>query len=40
MLGNVLSHIPIVGQTYGFTKTAMRIYNSSSPIEAVKNATM
>ncbi len=40
MLDAVIKHIPLVGQSYGLTKTAMRIYNSTDPIGAVKNATL
>lgn len=35
-----MKHIPVVGQAYGLTKTAMRVYNSSSPVSAMKNATL
>ena len=29
-----------MGQAYGFTKTAMKVYNSTSPVEAVKVAAV
>lgn len=40
MMKEILENVPIVGQAYGLTKTAMIVYNSTSPIEAVKNATL
>ena len=38
MLGPLIKQVPVVGQAYGFTKTAMKVYNSTSPVEAVKVA--
>ena len=29
-----------MGQAYGFTKTAMKVYNSTSPVKAVKVAAV
>ena len=40
MFETVIKHVPVVGQTYGITKTAMRVYNSTSPTAALKNATL
>jgi hypothetical protein len=36
----LINQVPVVGQAYGLTKTAMRVYNSTDPISAVKNATL
>ena len=33
---SIIKQIPVVGQAYRFTKTAMRVYQSTSPVEAVK----
>ena len=38
MFGLVVKQVPVVGQAYGFTKTTMKVYNSTSPVEAVKVA--
>ena len=35
---NILSNIPVVGQAYGLTKTAMKVYNCTDPINATKIA--
>lgn len=35
---NIISNIPVVGQAYGLTKTAMKVYNCTSPINATKIA--
>ena len=40
MLNTLIKQVPVVGQAYGFTKTAMKIYNSTSPVEAVKVAAV
>ena len=40
MLDGLIKQVPVVGQVYGFTKTAMKVYNSTSPVEAVKIATI
>jgi len=40
MLNPLIKQVPVVGQAYGFTKTAMRVYNSTSPVEAVKIAAV
>ena len=40
MLNSVIEQVPVVGQAYGFTKTAMKVYNSTSPIEEVKVAAI
>lgn len=29
---------PVIGQTYGLANTAMKVYNSTSPVGAVKSA--
>lgn len=34
MLKNLVEHVPIVGQAYGLTKTAMKVYNCTSPLNA------
>ena len=34
-----IKQVPVVGQAYGFTKTAMKVYNLTSPIKAVKVVT-
>ena len=36
----LIKQIPVVSQAYGFTKDAMKVYNSTSPIEAVKVAAV
>lgn len=36
----LIHQVPVVGQAYGLTKTAMRVHNSTDPISAVKNATL
>ena len=38
MLDPIVNQVPVVGQAYSFTKTAMKVYNSTSPVEAVKTA--
>ena len=40
MLNPLIKQVPVVGQAYGFTKTAMKVYNSTSPAEAVKVAAV
>ena len=35
---NIISNIPVVGQAYGLTKTAMKVYNCTDPINATKVA--
>ena len=37
---NILGNVPVVGQAYGLTKTAMKVYNSTNPINATKVALM
>ena len=34
----LIKQVPVVGQDYGFTKTAMKVYNATSPVEAIKVA--
>ena len=29
MLNPLIKQVPVVGQAYGFTKTAMKVYNST-----------
>ena len=36
----IIKQVPILGQFCAFTKTAMKIYNLTSPVEAVKEATV
>ena len=36
MLHYFIKQTPILSQLYGFTTTAMKVYNSTSPVEAVK----
>lgn len=38
MADDLIKHVPIVGQAYGFTMTALKIYNSTSPIGATSLA--
>ena len=40
MINTFIKQVPVVGQAYSFTKTAMKVYNSTSPIEAVKIAAV
>lgn len=40
MLGELIKQVPVVGQAYGFTKTAIKVDNSTSPVEAVKLTTV
>jgi len=40
MLNPLIKQIPVVGQAYGFTKIAMKVYNPTSTIEAVKVAAV
>ena len=40
MINTFIKQVPVVGQAYGFTKTAVKIYNSTSPIKAVKIAAV
>jgi len=40
MLNPLIKQIPVVGQAYGFIKIAMKVYNSTSPVEAVKGAAV
>ena len=40
MFNPLIKQVPVVGQAYGFTKTAMKVYNSTSPVEAVKVAAV
>ena len=37
---NPIKQVPVVSQAYGFTKTAIKIYNTTSPVEAVKVAAI
>jgi hypothetical protein len=34
----LIDNIPVIGQAYGFTKTAMKVYNSTSPVGAASAA--
>lgn len=36
----LIKQVPVLGQPYGLTKTAIRVYNSTDAISAVKNATL
>lgn len=38
MVDLIIRNLPVISQAYGFTKTAQRVYNSTSPIGAVKTA--
>lgn len=38
MFDLIVKNVPVLSQTYGVTRTAMRIYNSTSPVGAVKAA--
>ena len=38
MLKEIVKGVPVLGQAYGLTSTAMRVYNSASPLEALKLA--
>ena len=40
MLNPLIKQVPVVSQAYGFTKTAMKVYNSTLPIETVKVAAV
>ena len=40
MVNALIQQAPVVGQAYGFAKTTMKVYNSTSPIEAVKTAAI
>jgi len=35
---NIISNVPVVGQAYGLTKAAMKVYNCTDPINATKVA--
>ena len=34
MLNPLIKQVPVVGQAYGFTKATMKVYNTTSPVEA------
>lgn len=34
MLNPRIKQVPVESQAYGFTKTAMKVYNEISPVEA------
>ena len=36
MLNSLIKQVPVVSQAYGFTKTVIKVYNSTLPVEAVK----
>ena len=40
MLQPLIKQVPVVGQVYGFTKAAIKVYNATSPVEAVKEAAV
>ena len=40
MLGPVIKQVPVVGQAVGLTVTAMKVYNCTSPVQAVKTAAI
>lgn len=40
MLNLFIKELPIVAQSVGFTRTAMKVYKSTSPVEAVKIAAI
>ena len=40
MFNFLFSNAPVVSQAYGFTKTAMKVYNSTTPSGAVKAASL
>ena len=40
MLGPVIKQISVVGQAVGLTVTAMKVYNSTSPVQAVRTAAV
>ena len=35
MLGTILRNVPYVGSAYGFAKTCNKVYNTTSPVDAV-----
>lgn len=35
MLGKILSNVPYAGSAYGLVKTCNKVYNPTSPVEAV-----
>ena len=36
----LLKQLPVISQSVGLTSTAMKVYNSTDPICALKNATL
>ena len=40
MLNPLIKQFTIISKAYGFIKTAMKIYNSTSPFEAAKVAAI
>jgi len=38
MFDTLISNIQVVSQAYGFTKTTMKVYNSTTPTDAFKAA--
>lgn len=40
MFETIIKQIPIIGQSYGLTRTAMSVFNSTDPVSAVRNATL
>ena len=40
MLDPFIKQVLVVDQAYGFTKTAMKVYNVTSPVQAIKVAAV
>lgn len=38
VLGPLLKNAPVIGSSYGFATTAVKVYNSSTPSGAIKTA--
>lgn len=38
MMDLIGNNMPLIGQFYGFTKTAIKVYNSTTPVGAVTTA--
>ena len=40
MLKEVVKSVPVVGQVVGLTQTAMKVYQCTSPVQALKTAVL
>ena len=40
MLEKIVKGVPVVGQAYGFVNVAMKVYDTTSPLQALKTGVL